>query len=786
MFKNYLKIAWRNLVRNKGFSLLNIIGLSIGLAVVALILLWISFEVSYDRFHENNERIYEVNNQYPIDGEIWTWNSTPKIMASIIKKDYPEVEGVSRYNYEDTFLFSIDDKRIKATGSMVDPDFLKIFSFPLIEGNKETVLDGVNSVVITQKLAKKLFGSEPPIGKIVKVDNADTFTVTGVLKDPPLNTDFSFEFLMPWAYLHQKGWDDKHWGNNSVATYVMLKEGTDYSTFSKKIKTLRKRYDKDSPDMETLLYPFSRTYLYSEFENGVEVGGRIDIIRLFGIIAGIILIIACINFINLSTARSEKRAKEVGIRKVIGANKGALIGQFLGESILISFIAAILALFIVWASLPSFNTLIERELFLDFTSKWFWISAMAMILITGGLAGSYPALYLSAFKPVSVLKGTFKKVNTLVTPRKVLVVLQFSVAIILITATIIVNRQLQKVQDRQTGYTKNNLVYTLMEGDVEKNYPMIKEELLSSGIAASVTKTSGPITEGWSNSWGFEWKGKKQDDKTIINRFVADDAIVKTTGLQLVEGRDFDLSRYPTDSTAAIINEAAHKHMGFEEPIGQIIKDNGIDWHVVGVVKDFVLKSPFQQIEPMVIEGAKAWFQAIHIKFDPGKSTRESIAQTEAVFKKYNPEYPFNYQFVDQEYAKKFNDEQRTGKLASMFTLLTIIISCLGLFGLASYMAENRTKEIGIRKVLGASITNITSLLSKDFLKLILIAFLIAVPISWYFMNKWLEDFAYRITISWWFFALAGILAIAIALATVSYQAIKAAIANPVKSLRTE
>jgi len=384
------------------------------------------------------------------------------------------------------------------------------------------------------------------------------------------------------------------------------------------------------------------------------------------------------------------------------------------------------------------------------------------------------------------LKGTFKKVNTLVTPRKVLVVLQFSVAIILITATIIVNRQLQKVQDRQTGYTKNNLVYTLMEGDVEKNYPMIKEELLSSGIAASVTKTSGPITEGWSNSWGFEWKGKKQDDKTIINRFVADDAIVKTTGLQLVEGRDFDLSRYPTDSTAAIINEAAHKHMGFEEPIGQIIKDNGIDWHVVGVVKDFVLKSPFQQIEPMVIEGAKAWFQAIHIKFDPGKSTRESIAQTEAVFKKYNPEYPFNYQFVDQEYAKKFNDEQRTGKLASMFTLLTIIISCLGLFGLASYMAENRTKEIGIRKVLGASITNITSLLSKDFLKLILIAFLIAVPISWYFMNKWLEDFAYRITISWWFFALAGILAIAIALATVSYQAIKAAIANPVKSLRTE
>jgi ABC-type antimicrobial peptide transport system permease subunit len=489
---------------------------------------------------------------------------------------------------------------------------------------------------------------------------------------------------------------------------------------------------------------------------------------------------------NLSTARSEKRAKEVGIRKVIGAKRRTLIGQFLGESILITFIAAILAVLFVWAFLPPFNKLVERELSLDLTSKWFWISAIGIILFTGALAGSYPALYLSAFKPVWVLKRTFNKVNTLITPRKVLVVLQFSVSIILITATIIVNRQLQKVQDRQTGYTKNNLVYTFLEGDMEKNYPLIKEELLSSGTAISVSKTSSPITESWSNSWGFEWQGKDDNDKTLVQRLIADDAIVKTTGLQLIEGRDFDLSKYSTDSTAAIINEAALQHMGFKEPIGQIIRDNGIDWHVVGVVKDFVLKSPFQQIEPMVIEGAKGWFQTIHIKFNPVKSTPESIAQAESILKKYNPEYPFNYQFVDQEYAKKFNDEKRTAKLASMFTLLTIIISCLGLFGLASYMAENRTKEIGIRKVLGASITNITSLLSKDFLKLVLIAFLIAVPISWYFMDKWLEDFAYRITISWWFFALAGILAAAIALATVSYQAIKSANTNPVKSLRTE
>lgn len=786
MFKNYLKIAWRNLIRNKSFSLLNITGLAIGLAVTALILIWINFEVGFDRFHEKADRLYQVNNQYPVDGEIWTWNSTPKIMAPVIKKDYPEVEAVSRYFYETPFLFSIGDKRIKSTGTIVDPDFLKLFSFPLLEGSLETVFEDVNSVVITQEFAKKLFGNESPIGKIVKVDNVDSFKVTGVLKNLPKNTEFSFEFLMPWKYLEQRGWSDENWGNNSIATYVLLKEGTDYAAFSKKIKNLRERYDKESPEMETLLYPYSRTWLYSEFENGKETGGRIDVIRMFGFIAFIILLIACINFMNLSTARSEKRAKEVGIRKVIGAEKKALVFQFLGESILISFIAATLAVFIILATLPSFSVLIDKPLSLDITNVWFWVSAVGVVLFTGILAGSYPAFYLSGFKPSSVLKGSFKKMSSPITPRKVLVVLQFAAAIILITASIIVQQQLEKVQDRQSGYVKNNLVYTEMEGDVEKNYMLIKEELLASGLATSVTKTSAPITEGWSNSWAFEWEGKNQEDKTIINRFIADDGIVKTTGLELIAGRDFDLSKYPTDSTAAIINEAAVKLMNFDDPIGQTIKDNGIEWHVVGVTKDFVLKSPFQKIEPMVIEGAKAWFNVIHIKFNQEASTTESLARTEAIFKKYNPEYPFNYKFVDQEYAVKFDDEKRTGQMVSLFTLLTIFISCLGLFGLASYMAENRIKEIGIRKVLGASVQSITTLLSKDFLKLVLISIVFAVPISWYFMSNWLEEFAYRITISWWTFARAGVLAMAIALLTVSYQAVKAALSNPVKSLRSE
>ncbi len=786
MFKNYLKIAWRNLIRNKSFSLLNIVGLSIGLAVTALILIWINFELGVDQFHANNNRIYEVYNQYPVDGEIWTWNSTPKIMAPTIKKDYPEVESVSRYNYDDSFLFSVGDKRMKSTGTIVDPDFLNIFSFPLLEGNVATVLEDVNSVVITEKFAQKLFGNEPAMGKIVKVNNADTFKVTGILRDLPDNTGFNFEFLMPWAYAQQLGWNDKHWGNNSIATYVLLKEGADYKAFSKKIKNLRERYDIDSPDMVTYLYPWSRYWLHSEFEDGKEVGGRIITIRMFGFIAAIILLIACINFMNLSTARSEKRAKEVGIRKVVGARKGALIGQFLGESILISVLAAVLALVMVLLALPSFGELVQRPLVLDMTNQWFWLSASAIVLFTGVLAGSYPALYLSAFKPSAVLKGTFKKISAPITPRKVMVVLQFSAAVILITASIIVTQQLQKVQNRQSGYSKANLIYSIIEGDVGKNYTLIKNELLASGTAESVTKTSSPITQGWSNSWGFEWKGKDEDNKTTIQRFNADDAIAKTTGMEIIAGRDFDLSKYPTDSTAAIINESAVKLMNFEEPLGQIIKDNGVDWHVVGVVKDFILDSPFQKVDPMVIGGAMFGHNVIHIKFNETASTTESLATTEAVFRKFNPEYPFNYEFVDQVYAKKFDNEQRTGKLVSMFTLLTIFISCLGLFGLASYLAENRIKEIGVRKVLGASVQSIATLLSIDFLKLVLISIVLAVPVSWYFMSKWLEDFTYRITISWWTFPLAGLLALLVALVTVSYQAVKAAIVNPIKSLRSE
>ena len=786
MFRNYFMIAWRNLKTKKSFSFINIVGLSIGMAAATLIILWIQNELSYDKFHENLDRTYQVWNKYKIDGKTGAWNNTPKVMAGTIKQDYPEIEVTARVNWPFPNLISFGDKRLKAWNTIVDSTFLQIFTFPIIKGNPNTALLGTYSIVLTEKLAKKIFGNEDPMGKIIKLDNADNFTVTGIVKDLPNNTSFTFEFLLPWAYLTKRSWDDTNWGNNSTMTYVLLKKKEGFASLQSKIKSLRKKYDKDDPNIETFLYPVSRLHLYGQFEEGVESGGRIEGVRLFGVIAILILLIACINFMNLSTARSEKRAKEVGIRKVAGAQKGNLISQFLGESILLSFIAAIIAFIIVILTLPSFNDLVSKQLAIDYSDYKFWLIALGFILFTGLLAGSYPAIYLSSFRPIKVLKGTFKAANAQITPRKILVVVQFTFAIVLIISTIIVRQQLQKGLDRKSGYSKDNLVFHYIEGDSEKNYPLIKNELLRDGIAVSVTKTSAPITQGWSNTWGFEWPGKPKDDKTIVNRFIADDAIIKTAGFELISGRDFDLKSFPTDSTAAILNETAVKLMGFKDPIGQIIKDNGTDWHIVGVIKDFILISPFRPIEPMVIEGAKGWYSAIHIKFSKEKPMAENIKLAEKIFKKYNPEYPFNYQFVDEEYGKKFDDQKRTSKLASIFACLAIIISCLGLFGLASYMAENRIKEIGVRKVLGASVANITRLLSVDFLKLVIISFLIAAPLAWWLGESWLKDYPYRVTIQWWVFALAGILSIAIALLTVGYQAIKAAMTNPVRSLRSE
>lgn len=787
MIQNFFKIAWRNLLRNKGFSFINISGLAIGMAAAVLISLWIKSELDYDQFHENRDRIYEAWNKATFSGKLQCWNTTPKALARATEKDIPQVERAVRVNWPNSLLFSVGEKRLTVSGNMVDTGFLQMFSFPLAKGNAKTALSNGSSIVLTEKLARKIFGNEDAMGKVIKIDNKDNFTVTGVLKDLPKDTRFNFEYLLPWDYLIKRGEDDSSWDNNSTRTYVMLKKNTSIEAANAVMKGMKIRYSKDEdPKWEMFLYPMSRWRLYSNFTDGKEDGGLIDFVKLFGIIAGFILLIACINFMNLSTARSEKRAKEVGIRKVVGAQKGSLVGQFLGESILLAFLAGLISLILIELSLPAFGKLAGKELALDFSNPYFWLAGIGFVILTGLLAGSYPAFFLSSFQPVKVLKGTFKAEHALITPRKLLVVLQFTFAIILIICTTIVKQQIDHAQKRESGYTRENLVYHFLTGDIDKHYAAIKNELISEGVATSVTKTSAPLTQGWSDSWGFEWAGKDPNDKTDFDRYCADENIVKTAGFKLVKGRDFNLTQFPTDSTAMIINESAAKVMKFKDPIGQIVKDDGREWHIVGVIGDFILQSPYYPTKPMIIEGSKSWFNVMHFKLNPVNSTADNMKKAQAIFKKYNPEYPFEPNFIDEEYAAKFKVEQRTGTSAALFAALTVFISCLGLFGLATYMAENRVKEIGVRKVLGASVAGITTLLSKDFLKLVMVSFVLACPVAWWLMHKWLQDYPYRVKIQWQVFAFTALLTLLISILTVSYQAIKAAVANPVKSLRTE
>jgi putative ABC transport system permease protein len=786
MIRNFLKIAFRNLWRSKGFSVINILGLTVGMASAILILLWIENEMSFDGFHKNKDSLYEAWDRETFDAELNCWNTTPKILGPTLKLDYPEIENTTRVHWGNNFLFSLGEKRITAMGTCVDPAFLTMFSFPLVRGDAKSALNDLYSIILTESFAKRLFGGQDPTGKIVKLDNRDNFTVKAVMNDLPNNTRFKFDYLLSWAYMDKRGWSDSSWGNNSTQTFVQLKPGASLASVNGKIKNVIIKHLDGKEKIEVFLHPASMWHLYTDFKKGKVVGGEIETVRMFGIIACFILLIACINFMNLSTARSEKRAKEVGIRKVVGAQKNSLVSQFLGESILISFLAGILAIITVQLCLSAFNTLTQKQLHIEYGNIYFWVAGLLFILFTGVLAGSYPAFYLSSFQPVKVLKGTFKAAHAAINPRKILVVLQFSFAIILIICTTIVERQINYAQDRQTGYVKNNLIYHFITGDIDKNYKLIKNELLSSGTATAVSKTSAPLTQGWSNTWDMEWEGKDPGDKTIFDRFCADEDIAKTAGFSMLLGRDLNLKEYPTDSLACLLNESAVKHMKFKNPVGQLVKDDGLTWHVVGVIKDFVLQSPYNPIVPMMIDGTKGWFNVIHIKLNNERGTGQNLKAAEKIFKKYNPEYPFEYKFIDQEYALKFADTQRTATLIGLFAGLTIFISCLGLFGLATYMAQNRIKEIGVRKVLGASVYNITSLLSKEFLLLVIISILIASPVAFYAMHKWLQSYEYRIRIQWWVFLASGILSIVISLVTVSFQSIKAALANPAESLRTE
>jgi putative ABC transport system permease protein len=790
MIKNFFIVAFRNLKRNKTFSTINILGLAIGMASAILICLWIVDEIGFDRFHVKENRLYMVYRQQTGSANNYTTTYTPKVLAPTLKSDYPDIEDVARWQ-NINFLMSVGDRHFNSQGNFTDSGFLRMFSFPAAEGNLNGALVSPHDIVITESFAKTLFGKESALGKQIKVDSVNLVTVKAVLKDLPDNSRFHFQYLLSWTYLEKLGWSDNYWENNSVGTFYTLKPGVSGSSFNAKIRDIlfHKTRQEKTPVTDILFgQAAEKWHLYSNFENGKEAGGQITIVRLFIIIASFILLIACINFMNLSTARSEKRAKEVGIRKVVGAPKNFLILQFLAESLLFSAIAGLLALLIVQVSLSSFNLLVAKQLTIPYYNINFWLAAAGFILFTGFLAGSYPAFYLSSFKPIKVLKGVLKTSMEGAFSRKFLVVLQFSFAIILIISTIVVLRQINYAQERDSGYNRNNIVYSFMQGDIIKNYELIRNELLSNRIITDVTRTSAPMTQHWSDTWGFEWPGSTPNDqKTDFTYFASDEGFVRTLGLKLILGRDMNTRMYPTDSTGMLLNEEAVKTMRLKDPIGAIVKSNGNSWHVVGVVKDFILESPYEPIAPILTIGPKVMdFYVMNMKLSPSNSTSDNLKKAETIFKKYNPSYPFEYTFLDVDYAQKFANEKRTGALAALFAGLTIFISCLGLFGLASFTAENRIREIGIRKVLGASVFGITQLLSRDFLKLVAISFLIASPIAWFAMNSWLQSYPYRVPISWWVFALTFLLSIVIALLTISFQSVKAAMTNPAKSLRSE
>lgn len=771
---------------------MNITGLAIGMASAILIILWIQNELGFDGFHVNKDRIYQVWSRATYNGQIGTSNTIPAPAAQAIKKDIPEVERVVRAKRVRNLLISVGEKKLTPSGGIVDTGFFQVFTYTMLKGNPKTALTDAHSIVLTQQTAQALFGNEDPIGKTLMVENKDNFVVTGVLKNMPYNTKFFFDYFIPWDYIKVDKAQDLGWNDNSDPTFVMLKKDASFASASAKIKLLKQHYSDEAKQMhwEYFLYPMERWRLHSSFTNGLEDDdGRSKTVNLFGVIAAFILLIACINFMNLSTARSEKRAKEVGIRKVVGARRASLISQFIAESVFMALLAGIIAVIIVLFSLPTYNNFTQNELSINFGSWYTWLSFFGFVLFTGVLAGSYPAFFLSAFQPVKVLKGTFKKINALVTPRKTLVVIQFTFAIVLIICTIVIKQQIDYARDRETGYNRDHLVYHFMTGDIPKNYTLIKNELLATGVATSVTKTNSPLTERWSDGWGQMWEGKDPNDRTSFDRYLADEGLGKTAGLQFIRGRDFDLKQFPTDSSGVIINESALKIMKFKDPIGKKVSDLGVDWHIVGVIKDFILTNPYEPTRPILICGAKSsfmTFNTVQMKLNGKNSTAYNLKMAAEIFKKYNPRYPFNYKFTDEEYAKKFDDEQRLGTLAALFAGLTIFISCLGLFGLAAYMAENRVKEIGVRKVLGASVVGIATLLSKELIALVVISFAIASPIAYWGMHKWLMNYSYRVGISWWIFAWAGVLSVMIALATVSYQSVKAALMNPMKNLRTE
>lgn len=793
MFKNYLKVAFRNLLRNKVSSFINIGGLAVGMAVAMLIGLWIWDELSFNKYHKNYDSIAQVMQHNLYNDKKETQLANPHKMAEEIRNNYgSNFKYVLQSSWTFTHILGYGEKRLKKSGNYFEPQVTEMLSLKMLKGTRAGLKE-TYTILLSASVAKALFGDIDPLDKILKLDNKYDVKITGVYEDLPYNTKFQdVSFLLPWElYLVSNDWIKKMeepWGANFTQTFVQLADNTDMEKVSAKIKDvkLNKMNQEDKKyKPEVFLHPMSKWHLYWEFKNGVNVGGRAQFVSLFGIIGIFVLLLACINFMNLSTARSEKRAKEVGVRKVIGSNRNQLIGQFFIESLLVSLLSLVLALLLVEVSLPFFNEVAGKKIVITWSNPLFWLFGIGFSIFTGLIAGSYPALYLSSFQPVKVLKGTFRAGRFASIPRKALVVIQFTVSITLIIGTIIVFRQIQFAKNRPVGYTREGLINIDRNEKIHQHFEVVRNELINSRAIVEMSESTSPTTDIWNSNGDFEWKGKDPNMAVDFPNSGITHHFGKTVGWQFVDGRDFS-SAFATDSAAFVINETAQKFMGFKNAVGNTIKWDKKPYKIIGVIKDMVVQSPYEPIRPAFFHLSKEQGNIIILKINPNATSKEALAKIETIFKKYSPNVPFEYKFVDETYARKFGDEERIGKLAGIFAGLAIFISCLGLFGLASFMAEKRAKEIGIRKVLGASVFNLWKLLSKDFVVLVLISCLVAIPIAYYFMSQWLQNYTYRTEISWWIFAIAAFGALLITLLTVSYQAIKAATLNPVNVLKNE
>jgi predicted permease len=794
MFRNFFKTTTRSLWKNKGYSFLNIFGLAIGIACAGLIFLWVEDELSFDEFNAKKDQLYFIRENQKYDSYTATFGSTPAPMAPAIKEKIPGIANACRINGLDTKLITIGDKSMYAAGSYVDASLFSMFTFPFVKGNAEAAFKELHSMVITQSTAKRFFGDEKNvIGKTVRVDNKQDYVISGVIKDIPNNSTVQFE----WAAPFQIWWDEnkswaQSWGNNDLATYVELKPNVSAASVNKILYDfIQKREPKSIA--RPFLWSAHDWHLRDEFDNGVQTGGgRITYVHLFSVIAWIILLIACINFMNLATARSEKRAREVGVRKVLGSGKRMLILQFMGEALFMALLSATLAVVIMMLLLPAFNLLVQKNLALGLNKPLHIAALLAITVICGLFAGSYPSLYLSSFNPVFVLKGMKMKGSSAAIIRKGLVIVQFSISIILIISTIIIYQQIQHVKNRNLGFNKNNLLQVDMNREMTKNYEAVRQDLLNTGSIENLAISNYNTLYNGNNTGGLVWEGKKSNNQVLISMRYVSPGYMKTSGIKILEGRDL----VATDSVQSkrvnvLITQSLEKLMGSNSAVGKTLHwdgdTSGTVLNVVGVVNDYVYGDMYGKPDPVMFFSVNIPDASnIYVRLKPNANVEKAIQQIATVLKKDNPSYPFTYHFVDDQFSQMFQNEQLISKLSRVFAMLAIIISCLGLFGLAVYTAERRIKEIGVRKVLGASITNITTLLSKDFLLLVFISCLVAFPLAWWMMHNWLENYKYRIEISWWVFVVAGTTALLIALITISFQSIKAAIANPVKSLRSE